>query len=391
MRNIVGKPVIGADFFGRERELQSLIEAVRNQHVLLLAPRRVGKTSLLFALASHFQTSKEMHATYVSVAAAQDEAEFVRLVFQAIYDTPAGKRLRPNLMARWLSRRRQRIKKLGAAGASIELEPIERPWQPAADEAFARLRASQRPWLLMIDEVPNLVLALAKKDPTGVRVQTFLQWFRNLRQQISGEDQLRFVLAGSIGLDSVTRRYHLSATINDLRDWRLGAYDPATADRFLSALSTSYKLQLPVELRGLIVREAEWCIPYHLQLVFSELQQRVRDRPASEGDLTSVLDELLAKKVYFSTWEERLADTFGAPEGDLAKILLTKCAAKIEGATQTTLESALAKHLIEPTARKETLRWLLDALGHDGYLVAEQGRWRFRSGLLRRYWQRNCA
>lgn len=201
MRNIVGKPVSGADFLGREGELQSLIEAVRDQHVLLLAPRRVGKTSLLFALASHFQTSKEMHATYVSVAAAQDEAELIRLVFQAIYDTPAGKRLRPNLMARWLSRRRQRIKKLGAAGASIELEPIERPWQPAADEAFARLRASQRP----------------------------------------------------------------------------------------------------------------------------------------------------------------------------------------------TLESALAKHLVEPTARKETLRWLLDALGHDGYLVAEQGRWRFRSGLLRRYWQRNCA
>lgn len=52
MRNIVGKPVSGADFFGREGELQSLIEALRNQHVLLLAPRRVGKTSLLFALAS---------------------------------------------------------------------------------------------------------------------------------------------------------------------------------------------------------------------------------------------------------------------------------------------------------------------------------------------------
>lgn len=37
MRNIIGKPVSGADFFGREGEL---------------APRRVGKTSLLFALAS---------------------------------------------------------------------------------------------------------------------------------------------------------------------------------------------------------------------------------------------------------------------------------------------------------------------------------------------------
>jgi AAA+ ATPase superfamily predicted ATPase len=43
MKNIIGKPVAGENFFGRERELQELSRISEDEHVLLLAPRRVGK------------------------------------------------------------------------------------------------------------------------------------------------------------------------------------------------------------------------------------------------------------------------------------------------------------------------------------------------------------
>jgi hypothetical protein len=40
---------------------------------------------------------------------------------------------------------------------------------------------------------------------------------------------------------------------------------------------------------------------------------------------------------------------------------------------------------------RDKVRYLLDVLENDGYLVEEGKRWRFRSPLLREYWLRRVA
>jgi len=47
MKNCVGPPVTGNDFFGREKEQRDFWRILENDSVLLLAPRRIGKTSLM--------------------------------------------------------------------------------------------------------------------------------------------------------------------------------------------------------------------------------------------------------------------------------------------------------------------------------------------------------
>ena len=94
MKNIIGKPVDGANFFGRDRELQELRRICENEHILLLAPRRVGKTSLLYALTSDTNRDTSAVAAYVSVAAAKNEPQFVEAVLRSIYATKAGKKLK---------------------------------------------------------------------------------------------------------------------------------------------------------------------------------------------------------------------------------------------------------------------------------------------------------
>ena len=46
MHNLIGKPAEGEDFFDRERELRQVWDRLETDNVLLLAARRVGKTSL---------------------------------------------------------------------------------------------------------------------------------------------------------------------------------------------------------------------------------------------------------------------------------------------------------------------------------------------------------
>ena len=49
MRLILGPPVTGDDFFPRDDVIAALHRGLAAEHVLFLAPRRTGKTSLLKA------------------------------------------------------------------------------------------------------------------------------------------------------------------------------------------------------------------------------------------------------------------------------------------------------------------------------------------------------
>lgn len=388
MKNVVGKPVTGNNFFGRETELIELGEITKHEHVLLLAPRRVGKTSLLLTLGQKVNQDQSAIGVYVSVAAATSELQFVRSVLQAIYETKPGKRLKPNPIAAWLRRYGRRLKGVKVGGTGIDLDSAAAPeWQEEADKVFAALAATGTPWLIMIDELPTLVLLLARQDPSGARVRAFLQWFRNLRQLPRGAETLRFILAGSIGLDNVTRRFRLSDTINDLRDWRLGPFTAPEADRFLAELAHGYRMDLDSDVRRAICDHAEWLIPYHLQVIFSALREHCESGvPPSAEILERAIESLLSRKAYFTYWEERLHDAFGAPEDGLARAVLATCARDPRGATKDALQQSLARHVPDDHDRAAASAWILDVLRNDGYLVHEAGRSRFRSGLLRRFW-----
>jgi len=81
----------------------------------------------------------------------------------------------------------------------------------------------------------------------------------------------------------------------------------------------------------------------------------------------------------------------GSPEDDQAVHLPSQCARDPTGASRNTLSQALAEHIRDPEPRKERLRYLLEVLESDGYLVMVDGRWRFRMELLRRYWLKLVA
>jgi hypothetical protein len=99
----------------------------------------------------------------------------------------------------------------------------------------------------------------------------------------------------------------------------------------------------------------------------------------------------LARRIYFSSWEERLRAALGAPEDSFARAILGVCARDPKGAAVKSLDQCLAGLVPDPIERGKMANWLLDVLQSDGYLVEQAGRWRFRSGLLRRYWERHVA
>jgi AAA+ ATPase superfamily predicted ATPase len=118
--NIVGNTVQGEDFFDRERELASVLERIETDNVLLLAPRRVGKTSLMYRVRE--EATKRGHlSAYLSVADVNTEFQFVQKLYEVAHGWSPAKRAVKALAKGPLGRFMKRIKKLGVATMSIEL------------------------------------------------------------------------------------------------------------------------------------------------------------------------------------------------------------------------------------------------------------------------------
>jgi hypothetical protein len=392
--NCVGSPVTGKDFFGREGEQGFCWECLAADHLLLLAPRRVGKTSLMLRLQ---ETAAEhgYEAIFFSAAQAQDEAGFVARLYEAVGKLKAWRGLWQRLAEGPVGRFFKSIQNVELGPFSMEFsEEAEAKWEILGEGLIRALDQQEGKSLILIDEVPVFVLSLLRLDPTGERARRFLNWFRSIRQRSGSSGSLRWLLAGSIGLDTVAARLNLGDTINDLHIFHLGAFTREVAEDFLGELSGSHRLPLSEEVSAHILNRVGWTIPYYLQLVFSELRIQQASKPAevTRDRVDQAFESLLrpAKKAYFDFWRQRLAEELGRPDAGFALTLLNTVAADAGGASYATLSQCLAKQIRNAEQRRDKLRYLLDVLVNDGYIVNIDGndRFHFRSHLLREFWIR---
>jgi hypothetical protein len=389
MHNVVGPPVRGDDFFDREAEQRQMWRSLEDHHVLLLAPRRVGKTSLMYRLAEQAR-HHGYQAVYESAVKCETELALVSQLYKALAlkDEAVAVALTGGRLGR-LVKKVKGIKAFGVEVVLSEVRPDE--WVPLGEELIEALRGSDQRALILLDELPVFVTRLLEQADGRARARRLLDWMRDARQgTVEGADRFRWLLAGSIGLDAVTQRLGLGASINDLLVQRLGPFEEASALEFLTRLGRQYALRLDEEARGRVLARTGWLIPHHLQLFFHHL--RGRELPAgatvSAGLVDEVFDELgrPASRACFDPWYQRLSEELGAPRDAQARALLSACARDPEGASRAVLDQTLARQISDLEARAADLVWLLSVLENDGYVVLEGARHRFRSPLLRSYW-----
>jgi len=122
IRKAVGAPVRGENFYDREDEQRQVWNQIESDSLLLLAPRRVGKTSLMLRL----QDTAPSHgflSAYLSVSDAKTELDFVQKLYEAVLKLPSSqdqlKKLTKGPLGRWF----QRIKKVGPIELGDSPEP----------------------------------------------------------------------------------------------------------------------------------------------------------------------------------------------------------------------------------------------------------------------------
>ena len=395
MQIVTGNPAKGDNFFDRELEQKQIWRKLENDHILLLAPRRIGKTSLLFRLC---ETAEEHDsaAIYCSFAPCSTELQCIHELIKAVTDHHSqGKQLFASL-----SQRLKRIKGIKILGNGIDLDTAaETDWKIIGEEFTSALEELDGRWIIAVDELPLFILKLLKIKDGKERARTFLDWIRHQRQLHS--DNVRWILAGSIGLDTVAARHDFGDTINDLDLFPLGAFTPESANLFIQKLSEGMEMPLTEEVRLCMLQRIGWPVPYYIQLLFSQMfdQYEISQTEPDKESVDEAFEALLGSKYRnrFDYWRQRLHDELGEPEAGLATHLLNAICLDPDGATESTLGQRLkdktthGEQLIESMDHSEMLRYLLDVLEADGYLIETEGRYRFRLELLREFWKRRVA
>lgn len=394
MRNVTGSPVEDGDFFDRPLDLARLQRELANgANILLTAPRRVGKTSLVLRLCE-LQRQAGTCAVFMNVEGCHDELAFAEKLVDGLSE--AG--LHPEVLGRVsLAFRKARQAftgmKVGAAGVDMEMGAAEDPDHStlgrALESIFRKIESEGKPVLLAIDEIPELLLAVGRDEHGPERVTRLLHWLRALRQTY--RKSIRWVFLGSIGLDSFVEDRNLRKAINDLTPLNLEALNPTEADTFLRELGETNGLPLSREQRALILARVGWPLPHHLQIVFHALV----DSGATEAD-TSAVDAAFAHLLLpnsisqFDTWRQRLDEQFDQSDAMAAKDILRHLCQHTSGRERAQVLNALmnTRQGADPALVEDQLARLLLMLQRDGYLLDSVGRYAFRSFLLREYWYR---
>lgn len=404
LEKTLGSPVEGKKFFNREREVEALSERIREgNHTLLVAQRRMGKTSVVRELLRRFQRGGEFATVFVDFEDAQSPAETV--VELATASRPirgVWSRVKDGF-ANVATTAGRRIDEVGVSELRLRLHHDVAPgnWRGKGDAVLAAFAAHDKPVVLAIDEFPIFLNRILKDNdhkttPEGVRsADEYLSWLRkNIHRH---QDRFRLIVSGSIGLMPIVRQAGLVAQVNVFSPFELKPWDEHTAMECLRQLAMHYGLDLSGDVRREMCRRLRCCVPHHVQVFFDKVHEhlrRVNERSATTDDVRRVFDEEMISihtSPALDHYLARLRMVLGPEQYGLARDLLA--------------EAAVAHGRLDPVAMREHCRrWLstgdrnesdveqvLHVLEHDGYLVSDDDGYRFASGLLEAWWRTRHA
>ena len=397
LERAIGNFVTGDKFWNREKEIQLFTELLdEGAHILMAAPRRIGKTSLMREVASRI--SDRYYCLHVDLQKSESPADAVAELGKATrpYEKLWGKT--KGIFQNILSKVTENIESIGVDDLTVTLRSgmTSVDWQSKGDQLFSTLSDTDMPVIVFFDELPILINRMLKGKEYKITLErkratdSFMSWIRDVSIRHNGK--IRLVITGSIGIEPALRQADLSATLNTFTPFILPPWNKETAIECLQALANRYEISFQEKALENIVEKLGYLIPHHVQMFFDNIYTDCRLNSSMEVTKERV-DEIYNAKMLgmrghaeLSHMEERLKIAFGMDIYPLALEIIT------ETAVTGSLDSQRAMKIcnsyeIEDRSSKDVLRDILEVLQHDGYLKQEGKSFVFVSNLLRDWWK----
>lgn len=390
---VTGNMVRGDDLWDRKKELLDLLVSLEKGSVLLKAPRRYGKTSLINRL--YEEPPRGWTVFYLDAEGSRSPEDFIAAIGElALRKLPAVKAKR--WLTASLSSVLDHIGELSVADFRIGLrEAVRMDWREQGHSLVSVLAEFESPVAFIVDEFPVLVANIYRHAGQDVAVD-FLRWFRSLRQD-ADLSKVRWLTAGSIAIETVVQRVGAGTeVINDFDIVTLGPFSDETARSFIRALvKTDARLEPPTsEMAQLILDTIGAAVPFFIQVLLKESVSLAVRRGLgclTEEIVKEAYSEYVlgpANRTYFEHFYERLARDFDPVGARVAKRLVLEVARR--GSVPTDDLRRLFLQVNEGKLDAPDLNEILVYVENEYYvrLDSTQGAYRFSTNLLRDWWLR---
>lgn len=365
--------------------MNKIITSIDNDNnIQIAAPRRVGKTSILFYMLDNLVEGYRY--VYVDTESIDSEQEFYKKILKEILklDSMGSAASRFIKAAGSLARK---IKSIRVVGQEIEFYDRDQDVS-YYDDLVHFLSGIQleenRKLILLIDEFPQTIQNILNTNGLNGAIR-FLQSNRTLRLDPDIVNKVRFIYTGSIGLNHTVAAIDSTAFINDLNTLEIDPLSKQEACSFLVELLGTKGVAIKPAAIDHLLEKLEWLIPFHIQLLVQELlSQDFSNHSIDTTHIDQAFEQIIATRNdnHFAHYHSRLKMQFKGEELKYALEIL-KIMAESNTISLTQLYDQSARFNIESQYRK-----IVEILVYDGYInnLGDKEIYRFNSPVVRLWW-----
>jgi uncharacterized protein len=390
MKNIVGQIASQEDFYERKREIARIkrqLEAGAN--IQLTAPRRVGKSSILYYLKDN--PTVGYHFLYLDVESARTQNDFYRKIYEKILKDEiltTGKRFWEQIKSGG-SKFLNRLKgiKLGITTGIDFNEEIEINYEEELINLLIGIDLNGDKLVIMIDEFPEVILNIVE-DNKGDTIEAikFLQSNRALRNNPDLHKKVQFIYTGSNSLNVTVADLNDPKLINDVPSVPVNPLTIEESKDFIRNVLTTYHYRIDNDELDYFINKVEWLIPFYFQLMIQEIiDENEPDDVISKDFIDIAFNKIFKQRNdhHFEHYVKRLKRVFKGEQSKFVKIFLNKLAQN----PFITKDEAI--NLAHGIVSEEATKRVIQTLEYDGYIIIineDQIRYKFNSPILKMWW-----
>lgn len=344
-RNIVGAVARDNNFYDREEFIQDLWKILSTKNIFLSAPRRFGKTSIMYHL---FDNPKEPW----------------RVVHLELQHIPSPERFILELQQQFSSL------------FTLQQIPTRETWRNDGKGFFESI--SQEKIIFLFDEFLYMLENFKKNE----LVSEFSKWFLSQRQ---ANPNCRFLIASSYSLNFCLKQYRIADDFPDFEEKRIPPFSHNTALEFIDELLLSENKYLEANLKEKILELVGIPVPYFIQIIMAEILNS--KKPLTEQKIEEIYKQRILGpdcKQYFYYFFQRIS-TQGFDFQKIAYGLLKELSV-----CDYLSYSQLWELYKEISRREDKIEFesILAYLEDEFYINKDNGNYSFFCKVLKDWWRR---
>lgn len=394
---ILGNIAKGEDFWNRKDEIVNIWKALEKDNVLLKAPRRFGKTSIMYNLYEY--PNPNYSVFFLDTEKLTDPEEFITSIVSSMLEKSPFRKLFKSFskgMNDLLSRFEISFKPEEMPEMRMKIrESLKKDWKEEGRNLIGYLKNYKEKILFILDELPELIKNIERKRSKDAAID-FLQWFRSIRQMPELLNT-RWLVGGSIGIEHLLQKIGAGTkTINDFSVFRI---EPLSKDEGRNLIKALMKKEANTEEVGDTILDKLMDtigppVPYFIQILLKESLYEM-ERQKKKSLTAEIIDNAYNENVlgpirrtYFEHYYERLKEYYDSEIEAIAKRLLTEIARKYEVKKKELV--MLFSQISKGRYKTDDFSYLMSDLENDFYISykKETDSYYFTLKILRDWWLR---